>query len=67
MLNIQKEYPWVKFNTTIILMEPFCQAVIDDQWSPREFAKKYKTTLFFKQVGLGNIAEGCDVGGDEVS
>lgn len=67
MLNIQKEYPWVKFNTTIILMEPFCQAVIDGQWSPREFAKKYKTTLFFKQVGLGNIAEGCDVGGDEVS
>jgi hypothetical protein len=55
MLNIQKTYPWIKFNTTIILMEDFMRAVIDHKWSPREFSEKYKTTLFFKQVGLGQI------------
>lgn len=64
MLNIQKNYPWVKFNTTIILMEPFCQAVIDGTFNPREFGQKYKTTLFFKQVGLGKIAENVDLGPD---
>ncbi len=67
MLNVQKNYPWVKFNTTIILMEPFCQAVIDGIWSPREFSEKYKTSLFFKQVGLGKIAEEVDVGDDSQS
>lgn len=55
MLNIQKTYPWIKFNTTIILMEDFMRAVIDHKWSPKEFSEKYKTTLFFKQVGLGQI------------
>lgn len=55
MLNIQKTYPWIKFNTTIILMEDFMRAVIDHEWSPKEFSEKYKTTLFFKQVGLGQI------------
>lgn len=49
MKKIKEKYPFVKFNTTIILMEPFLQAYIDGEFSIKEFAKEYDTTFFFKQ------------------
>lgn len=54
MLNIKNKYPWIKFNTTIILTGPFLKDYIDNKWSFKEFQSKFSTTLFFKQSGLGS-------------
>lgn len=60
MQHIHEVYPWIKFNTTIILMGPFCQDVIDGKWDAREFVEKFHTTVFYKQVGMGKIGEVAD-------
>lgn len=52
MKYIQKNYPFVKFNTTMILMEPFLIDYIEDRFSIKDFVKDYKTTIFFKQPGF---------------
>lgn len=54
MLKIQQKYDMVKFNTTIILTEPFIEQYLSGEFSIKEFKKKYKTTLFFKQPGTGS-------------
>ena len=55
MKNIHQKYPWVKFNTTCILTEPFIQDYIDDKWSPKEFMEEFHTCLFYKQPGIGLV------------
>ena len=57
MKNIHEKYPWVKFNTTIILMEKFLQMYVDGEWSPKQFMNEYHTSLFYKQIGLGDIPQ----------
>lgn len=52
MLNIHEKYPWVKFNTTIILMDKFLDMYLNDEFKPKEFMKKFHTTLFYKQCGV---------------
>ena len=54
MLNIQKKYSFVKFNTTCILTEPFLLDYINGNFSFKEFQNKFKTTIFLKQSGLGS-------------
>lgn len=53
MLNIHKKYPFVKFNTTIILTEPFLDLYLNNEFSFKKFGKKFNTTFFLKQPGLG--------------
>lgn len=48
MLNLQK-YPFIKFNTTSILSEDFCEKVLSGEHDLQKFKEKYKTTFFFKQ------------------
>lgn len=57
MKNIHEKYPWVKFNTTIILMEKFLQMYIDGEWSPKKFMEEFNTSLFYKQIGVGDIPQ----------
>ena len=57
MRNIHTKYPWVKFNTTIILMQAFIDRYLAGTWSPKTFMKTYHTSLFYKQCGLGQVDE----------
>ncbi len=52
MKNIQKKYPWVKKNTTIILMQKFCEMYLNGDFVPRRFMKEFSTGIFYKQPGL---------------
>lgn len=52
MLNIKKKYPWVKFNTTIILQKAFIKDYLEGKFNVKEFENKFSTTLFFKQCGI---------------
>ncbi len=52
MKNIKSKYPWVKFNTTIILQQDFIEKYINDEFSPKKFMEEYKTTIFYKQPGV---------------
>lgn len=55
MRNIHEKYPWVKFNTTIILTAEMMDLYINNEWKPHDFMEKYHTSLFFKQCGLGDV------------
>lgn len=57
MKSIKDKYPFVKYNTTIILMEPFLQAYIDGTFSLKKFSKEYDTTFFFKQPSYTQYIE----------
>lgn len=52
MKNIKKRYPWIKFNTTIILQQAFIDMYLNEDWRAKNFMKEFSTTLFFKQCGL---------------
>jgi hypothetical protein len=52
MKNIKEKYPWIKFNTTIILQQDFIEKYINNKFKPKEFMKEFNTTLFFKQPGI---------------
>lgn len=52
MKNIKKKYPWIKFNTTIILQQDFIEKYINGCFRPKEFMKEFNTTLFYKQPGI---------------
>ena len=56
--NLQK-YSFVRFNTTSIMTEDFCQKVLSGEHDLREYAKKYKSTFFLKQgvIPRGMIAD----------
>lgn len=57
MLNISKNYKFVKLNTTIILTGHFINEYLNNKIHLGKFSKKYNTTLFFKQPGLGTQFE----------
>lgn len=61
MKHIHEAYPWVKFNCTIILMQKFLEDYIDGKWSPKKFMEEYHTSLFYKQIGLGEIPQNVDL------
>ena len=52
MKNIKQKYPWIKFNTTIILQQAFIDMYLNDEFIVKDFIKEYSTTLFFKQCGI---------------
>lgn len=52
MKNIKKKYPWIKFNTTIILQQKFIDMYMNDEFVLQDFVNEYQTTLFFKQCGV---------------
>ena len=50
MLNIQKNYSFVKFNVTSILSQDFCEKVLSGEHNLLEFQKKFNiSSFFFKQ------------------
>lgn len=52
MKNIKQKYPWIKFNTTIILQQAFIDMYLEGKFSAKQFMKDFNTTLFFKQCGI---------------
>ena len=52
MKNIKKKYPWIKFNTTIILQQEFIDMYLENKFRVSSFMKEYSTTVFFKQCGI---------------
>lgn len=52
MKNIKKKYPWMKFNTTIILQQAFIDMYLNNEFRAHKFMEEYSTTLFFKQCGI---------------
>ena len=57
MLNIQKLYPDIIFNTTTILSHHFIQEYLNSRFDIESFMAKYKTTFFFKQPGSGFMSK----------
>lgn len=49
MKNMSENYPAIKKNTTIILMQPFLEMYIDGRWNPNRFVDDFGTFLFYKQ------------------
>ena len=52
MKNLKSKYPWLKFNTTIILQQAFIDMYINNGFSAKAFMEEFHTTLFFKQCGI---------------
>lgn len=52
MKNLRERYPWVKKNTTIILMQKMCEMYISGEYSPHKFMEEFDTALFYKTPGL---------------
>ena len=57
MLNIKQRYPWIKLNTTIILQKSFIELYLNDEFKPKEFMKKFNTSIFYMQPCLSGITE----------
>ena len=57
VLNIKEKYPWIKFNTTIILQKAFIDLYLNNEFKPKDFIKKFNTSIFYMQPCLDNIAE----------
>lgn len=57
ILNIKDKYPWIKFNTTIILQKSFIELYLNNQFKPEEFCKKYHTSIFYMQPCLVGITD----------
>jgi len=55
MLKMHNDYPFVKLNTTIIVMGKLCDMYLDNKFSFREFIDKYNTAIFLKQPGSGTL------------
>lgn len=52
MKRLSEEYPNLKKNTSIILMQDLCEDYLNNNFRPRDFMQKFKTTLSYKQPGL---------------
>lgn len=52
MKNLSERYPWVKKNTTIILMQKLCEMYLSGEYVPRTFMQEFNTALFYKVPGL---------------
>ena len=57
ILAIKEKYPWVKFNTTIILQQAFIDMYLRNEFKPENFCKKFNTSIFYMQPCLTNITE----------
>lgn len=57
VLAIQDKYPWIKFNTTIILQQAFIDMYLKDEFKPRDFMEKFNTSIFYMQPCLAGITE----------
>lgn len=57
MKNIKKKYPWIKFNTTIILQQDFIEKYLRGEFIPKQFMKEFNTMLFYKQPGVPSRPE----------
>ena len=55
VLGIRAKYPWVKFNTTVILQKAFLEMYLNDEFKPEEFCKKFNTSIFYMQPCLKEI------------
>ena len=52
MKNLSVKYPWIKKNTTIILMQKLCEMYLFGEYTPREFMDEFGTALFYKVPGI---------------
>ena len=52
MKNLSKEFPWIKKNTTIILMQKLCEQYINGDFVPKKFSEEFGTALFYKVPGI---------------
>jgi hypothetical protein len=57
MLSIKQKYPWIKFNTTIILQKSFIELYLSDEFKPKEFMKKFNTSIFYMHPCLSGVIE----------
>lgn len=57
MLNIKEQYPWIKFNTTIILQKAFIDLYLNNKFKPKKFMEKFHTSIFYMQPCLVGITE----------
>lgn len=57
MLFLKNKYAWLKFNTTIILQKSFIDLYLDNKFKPKDFMKKYQTSIFYMQPCLAGITE----------
>lgn len=53
MINLQK-YPFIRFNVTCIMTEPFLQSILSNEINLNDFQKKYNNVFFFKQPNAVN-------------
>ena len=52
MKNLSKRFPWIKKNTTIILMQKLCEEYLNDEFVPKQFTEDFGTALFYKVPGI---------------
>ena len=52
MKNMSEKFPWVKKNTTIILMQKLCDMYLSDEFIPHKFEEEFGTSLYYKVPGL---------------
>ena len=57
MLTLKQRYPWIKFNTTIILQKSFIELYLNNSFKPKDFMKKFNTSIFYMQPCLAGITE----------
>lgn len=57
MKNIKEKYPWIKFNTTIILQKSFIDMYLNNEFKPKDFCKEFNTSIFYMQPCLAGISE----------
>ena len=52
MKNLSERYPWIKKNTTIILMQRLCEMYLKDEFVPKKFSQEFGTCLYYKVPGI---------------
>lgn len=52
MKHLEERYPWIKKNTTIILMQKLCEQYLSGEFVPKEFSKEFGTALYYKVPGI---------------
>ena len=52
MKNMTQKYPWLKKNTTVILMQKLCEMYLSNEFIPKQFMEEFDTALFYKVPGL---------------
>ena len=52
MKELSIRHPWVKKNTTIILMQKFCEMYVAGEFVPKKFMNEFDTALFYKSPGI---------------